>query len=631
MNEKRSKLRIVGKRLSTPLAVLLAVSMLLAGGGCFSSGEGELYYGRVIVPRVQEFRWSDGGLPRVFDPALAAAPPDTDVVRAMYEGLTDYDPRNLTPVSAVAMRWESSPDNRKWTFYLRRDARWSNDDPVTARDFVNSWQRTLRLGDRAPHAKLLENIEGAQNASAPPSDVSQRDEGADTNSKGDEGRESKEDTEPQTPAPLFGVEAVSDYILRVRLQRPDKNFPALVAHPVFRPVHVTEATNGIDSQKEYSDPGSETIGPQVVSNGAFRLTSLAPDGVVLERAKNYWNAKTVALERVRFVPTRNAEAALAAYRAGEVDAVTNAAFEPLAVKLLATYKDFRRETYGALTYYSFNTSHALFNNIRIREALAIAIDRDRLSADVMDGVTEPAKKFLPDQVIDVSESEEVGESKGERPAVPLEYNVERARRLMIEAGFAGGMGFPRIRLLVNRNEQQRRMAQAIAAMWRSALGVETDIIVLNWDEYMAALRSGDYDLARRSMVMQTTDEETNMLSMFDHDALKSNGISATNQEQAAEPTNSPAASGSPQHSEAEQMVLPSEPQNILTEAQALKKLPAIPIYFASSYSLVKPYVVGFNTNLLDVHSLANVRIDTSWQPERGKGRKGEWEKGRVRE
>src|SRR5918911_5087528 len=143
------------------LASALALIVSLVCSGCFLDTEVEPFYGRVNVPRAQEFRWSDGGLPQTFDPALAAAPPDTDAVRAIFEGLTEYDPKTLTPVPGVAARWESSADNLMWTFYLRKDARWSNNDPVTAQDFVRSWQRTLQLGERAPHVRLLRNIQGA--------------------------------------------------------------------------------------------------------------------------------------------------------------------------------------------------------------------------------------------------------------------------------------------------------------------------------------------------------------------------------------------------------------------------------------------------------------------------------------
>src|ERR1043165_1599906 len=157
---KRTKRRLNFGKWRAPVASLLLIVMAFTGG-CFLDHEVEPYYGKANTPKAQEFRWSDGGLPQVFDPALAAVPPDTDAVRAMFEGLTEYDPKTLEPVPGVAVRWESSEDNRVWTFYLRHDARWSNNDPVTAQDFVRSWQRTLELGDRAPHVKLLRNIEGA--------------------------------------------------------------------------------------------------------------------------------------------------------------------------------------------------------------------------------------------------------------------------------------------------------------------------------------------------------------------------------------------------------------------------------------------------------------------------------------
>jgi len=604
------------------LAVCLAVSLTVASGGCFSSDEGEPYYGRVSVPVRQEFRWSDGGLPQVFDPALAAAPPDTDVVRAMFEGLTEYDARSLKPVSGVALRWESAAEDREWTFHLRHDARWSNGEPVTAHDFVHSWQRTLQLGERAPHAKLLANLEGAQvNAAArpllTPSLPASRDESAASGA-------SQVALPEASPTPLkteLGVEALDDYTLRVRLQRPDKNFPSLVAHPVFRPVHKTkgaedvapgDAVEGDEEKRAGHETRPEQAAP-IISNGAFNLSMQADDGIVLERAGSYWNAKIVALERVRFVAAKDAEAALSAYRAGEVDAVTNVNIEPLAMKLLTPYKDFRRATFGALTFYDFNTARAPFNDRRVRRALSLAVDRQRLSADTLGGATEAAVKFLPS-------TGNAGEDNPDAGNQGVAFNADAARRLLAEAGFEGGNNFPRVRLLVNRNEQHRAVAAAIAAMWRNVLGVETEIVLRNWDEYEAALRSGDYDVARRSMVMQTLDEESNMLAMFDPERLNfvtssemGGGVGA---EASASPTPRPDIRGDATSPAAppESSSSKSAPRRILSEQQALEELPAIPIYFASSYALVKPYVAGFDANLLDAPSLQHVRIDTNWQP-----------------
>src|SRR6185436_20548167 len=140
------------------------------------------------------------------------------------------------------------------------------------------------------------------------------------------------------------------------------------------------------------------------------------------------------------------------------------------------------------------------------------------------GATEPAKRFLPESVPD-TQAPVVNKSE------VLEKEHERARELLAEAGFPDGRGFPKVRLLINRNEQQRLVAQSVATMWRNVLNIETEIVIKNWDEYEAAIREGDYDVVRRGLVMQTTDELTNIRMLF------SEGT------QAAQAT--PAAKGSP--------------------------------------------------------------------------------------
>lgn len=540
-------------RFSCLCSFILAVC--LAHTGCFSSNEPSTYYGKVVTPRSQELRWSNGGLPQTFDPAFAAAPPDTDAVRALFEGLTDCDPRTLAPVPAVATRWESSSEGRVWTFYLRDNARWSNGEKVTADDFVRSWERTLKIGPLAPHTELLSNIEGAT--------------------------PEVESTKPEEQSPRiatphrFGVRAINEHVLQVTLQHADHSFPALVAHPVFRPVKVADA-----------DRTSRLESHDLISNGAFLLSATESNRVRLERAKTYWDGASVALEKVTFVNTASAEDALTAYEAGELDAITNAPFEPLALKLLAPYKDFRRSTYGALTYYRFNTSRAPFDDVRVREALALAIDRERISRDDLGGATEPAGKFLPEAM------------SGEKPVVEkaelLEYDVNKAKELLTEAGYPNGEGFPVIRLLINRNEQQRVVAQSIAAMWRSALNIETEIVIRSWEEYEAAIKANDYDVVRRGIVMQTTSEVMNLKMLFgrDSDVLE---VAPPAPEGGLRPT--------PQ---------PDEKVVVESEMQALKDLKAVPIYFASSYSLVKPYVSGFDANVLDVACLKKTRLDTNW-------------------
>ncbi|HSE30272.1 MAG TPA: peptide ABC transporter substrate-binding protein [Pyrinomonadaceae bacterium] len=538
---------------------VLFLALALTHVGCFGEETPATYYGRVLVPRAQEFRWSDGGIPQTFDPAFAAAPPDTDAVRALFEGLTDYDSKTLQPVPGVATRWESASDNRIWTFYLREDARWSNGERVTASDFVRSWERTFRIGPLAPHTELLANIE-----STPPAIPNKEPEATASTS-----------SFPATAR--LGLEAIGDNVLRVHLRRSDPSFPSLVAHPVFRPVKIAESTE------------TRRLEPvDLVFNGAFQLAATQPDRVLLERAKTYWDGASVSLQRVAFVNSPNAELALAAYHSGEIDAVTSAAFEPLALKLLAPYKDFRRSTFGALTYYSFNTSKAPFDDVRVREALAISIDRERVSRNDLGGATEAAGKFLPPQM------------SGAEPVVAktdlLEQDAERARSLLAAAGYPNGEGFPVIRLLINRNEQQRIVAQSIASMWLTTLGIQCEIVIKNWDEYEAALKAGDYDIVRRGVVMQTADELTNLRLLFPIDRPLGTNANLNN---SSTNTSAPVTGK-------------REVPSIESESQALKELKAMPIYFASAYSLVKPYVSGFDANVLDAPSLKRTSINTNW-------------------
>jgi oligopeptide transport system substrate-binding protein len=653
------------RRVRARLWLTLAVSAALLSGGCFREEKGERFYGRVVVPASQELSWSDGGLPKVFDPARAAAPPDTDAVRALYEGLTDYEPGTLRPVPAAASRWESAEGGRRWTFHLREDARWTNGDPVTAQDFVRSWRRTLQFGERSPHAALLANIEGVPSqpaesgavggelsaqggaaggmsfrAETPRAAQGQLNSStAQGQSKNSTSQGQSKDSKKQAPASTpLGVVALDARTLRVTLQRPDLNFPALVAHPVFRPVHELSAESDLEAfQQEQAQGRGRRAEFGIVTNGAFSLARLAGDSVELERAGSYWDAASVKLERVRFVGGET-EASLASYRAGGVDVVTNAPVEPLAVKLLTPYEDFRRETFAALNYYRFNTSRPPFDDLRVRQALALALDVERLSRDTLGGATEPAARFLPPaQGEDGSDNGGAATGKAEAgdvsaPAdksvggidksvgggdknvdgvepVRLGRDVARARRLLEEAGYPGGVNFPRMRLLVNRNEQQRLVALAVARMWREALGVETEVVVRPWEEYEAMLRAGDYDVARRSLVMQTTDEETNMLELFS-DAVQAETPPAADESNAA-PTPAAVPSQTPVGTAAARAETRPAPP-ILTEAQALRELPAVPLHFSSSYALVKPYVEGFESNLLDAPSLKHVRINTGW-------------------
>ena len=403
----------------------------------------EPFYSQTAPTGKKEFRWSNGKTAKSFDPALAAASPETDIIRAVFEGLTDTNPTNLEAIPAIAVKWEASEDFRTWTFHLRKDAKWSNGERVTAKDFERSWKRLAEMGVKVSNYKLLQNIVGMQipvkeilpNIENKPTDVfanlanqnvqtlprQSNTNTANTSTINPTNTEKKtekkqtEKTETAEKEPKFGVEVVDNFTLKVSLVNADKNFPALVAHPLFRPIY----GDGKDFE-------SGKLNASIVTNGAFRISSVGQDGITLDRAENFWNKDKIELERVRFVPTENAEAALQSYRAGELDAVTNADFAPLALKLLEPYNDFHRTTHSALNFYEFNLTKAPFNDRRVREALAIAIERERLTEGTTEGATKPAFGFLP-----------FSADKNK-----LTQDIRRAKILLEEAGFLDGRENP---------------------------------------------------------------------------------------------------------------------------------------------------------------------------------------------
>ncbi len=592
------------------------------------------FYAETAPPQKKEFRWSNGKMPKSFDPALASAPPETDVVRAIYEGLTDTEPKTLNAVSAIAIDWKSTDDFKTWTFNLRRDARWSNGERITAQSFVRSWKRLAEMKGKVSHPELLQNIVGMKVSekeirpsvesdgfdilSKPLATENSQLLSGQTNSNSstvlqeppeinsNTARKSKVETSSERK---YGVEAVDNFTLKILLVKPDKDFPALVAHPIFRPIY--------GDGKEFE---TARLNADIVTSGAFRVFSIGQDGITLDRAENYWNKESVETERVRFVPTENAEKALEAYRAGEVDAVTNADFEPLALKLLTPYEDFQRTVHAALNFYEFNLKKPPFDDRRVREALAIAIERERLTEDEMGGASQPALSFLP--------------FSNEKTKLVQDSN--RAKNLLAETGFADGENFPTIKLLVNRNNVQQRIARSVAKMWKQNLNIETEIVVKDSTEITSAWASEGYALVRRGAVISTTNESANMLAIFlpedevisdatnnksieTSEVLLQNGNSNTAVSVVTSEQSKIEGDANPTPSENLNTKMAADGETILTEAQAIVELHAIPLYFPTSYSLVKPYIQGFDINVLDAPSLKNVKIDNNWQPKKAKG------------
>jgi oligopeptide transport system substrate-binding protein len=231
----------------------------------------------------------------------------------------------------------------------------------------------------------------------------------------------------------------------------------------------------------------------------------------------------------------------------------------------------------------------------VREALAISIERERLTEGEMEGGTQPALTFLP---------------FGTNSDVGIVQDKERALALLDEAGFPGGRDFPKMRLVVNRNETQQRVARVVARMWKQNLNIETEIVVKENAELELARNSGDFDLIRRGVVFPTADELMSILAILkppQHPA-DTPPVSSDIGVEARDPQNGIAPKPPERSTSIE------SPDVTMSEANAVYELWAIPLYFPTSYSLVKPYVVGFEMNSLDAPTLSDVSIDAGWQP-----------------
>jgi oligopeptide transport system substrate-binding protein len=603
------------------LFFVAALSVLLSACAEIQRPTPEPFYAETTPPAKQEFRWSNGRAPKSFDPARASAAPETDIVRALFEGLTDIDPRTLKEVPAAAEKWTSSPDLRVWTFSLRKDARWSNGERVTADDFLTSWKRLAVLGDKSAHRELVQNIVGLkteQSSATSPIDAAGSSHSSAQGVKPNHNEQSNTavisaspDPMSQTPAmnsvldrtaktetvekskvapEKFGVEAVDESTLRITLTSPDRDLPKLVANPIFRPIY----GDGVELD-------AYPLDADIITNGPFTVASVERDAIVLDRSDTYWDKASVSLERVRFVFKENAEAALTAYKKGEIDALTNAEFEPLAVKILSPYDDFRQTPHSALNLYEFNTKNAPFNDQRVREAFAISIDRERITDVELERMARPATSFLP---------------LNDNTNTELSFDVQKAKQLLESAGFAAGAAFPKVRLLINRNDTQQRVARAISRMWKQNLNIDTEIIVKELSEIDMARASGDYDMVRRGIVLPTADEAAGMAAIFGPakklEAAATIQLSKGDKREQESNFAGPAKDGI---GEPVQLIS----TGIVSEDEAIIELNAIPLYFPMAYSLVKPYVKGFEINGLDATTLKEINIDSTWQPKTLRG------------
>jgi oligopeptide transport system substrate-binding protein len=534
----------------TRAAALLALTLVFLLGGC---RRGETPADRAMREGI--LLLGNGTEPEDLDPHITTGMPEYRITAALFEGLTSYAAKDLAIEGGVAARWEISDDGLVYTFHLRPEARWSNGDPVTAHDFAYGWRRVLSpaLGNR--YTYLYDPVRGATAFHA-----------------------------GQIPWEDVGIKALDDHTFRVGLDHPVPYLLGLLTHNTFYPVHrATIERHGRMDQRgtPWTQPGN------LVSNGPFQLHHWRNASLIEVRPNpHYWDRGAVKLNAIRVFPIESADTEERAFRNGQLHA-TNTIPRHLLPRLRERQApELRLAPFLGVYYYEFNATRPPLDDPRVRRALSLAIDRTLLVERVTRGNEEPAYSFLHPGTL------------GGRPAPRFQADIDEARRLLAEAGFPGGEGFPRLDILYNTLESHRILAEALQQMWRVNLGINLRLTNQEWQVYLRNRRAGQFDIARAGWVASYHDGTVFTNLMMSDSGNNNSGWS--------DPAYDAVAMQVRRETDPERrLALFHQLGAMLNEA-----MPVMPLYYYTSANLVDPRVRGWYDTLLDIHPLKSVHFAT---------------------
>ena len=539
--------------------VALMALLLIAGCGEQERTEqtiesGEIYGGDsgAELAKEQVFRKNNGAEPGTLDPHRAEGVPASNILRDLFEGLVVELP-NGEYIPGIAESWTVSEDSKRYVFKIRKNAKWSNGDAFTAYDYVYSFKRSVDPKTLSNYSSMLYPIKNARAIVM--------------------GEASPEQ---------LGVYSEDENTLVVELEKPTPYFLSLLTHSTTYPVH-QESVERLG--KLFTRPGN------LVSNGAFKLEEWRVQShIKIVKNEQYWDNESTTLEATYYYSLNDANSALKRYRANELDFTDTIPLEQLTLIKNRMADEYRVAPYFGSYYYGFNNTKAPFkNNPKLRTALNMAIDRDILVNIVIGAGQIPAYSFVPPvKTFQPIEPEWSTWSKEKREAEAL--------RLYQEAGYSKDKPLE-VEILYNTSENHKKVALAVAAMWKQALGAKTILRNQEWKVFLDTRRMqnetqifragwiGDYDDPYTFSQMLHAENEMNHPGydseeynrLVDLAATKNAGEDRLNDLRAAE--------------------------RVLT-----KDLPIIPLYFYVSQHMIKPWVIGLEDNVMDHHYSKYVKI-----------------------
>ena len=525
----------------TDLQIVIATILLACVFSACSSSAKSKYFGKTAVAEDNVLRYTSGSEPDSLDPAVATGQPEARVMMALYDALVEYHPKTMEPMPSVAESWEIGAGGTEYLFHLRRNARFSNGDPITARDFAYSFRRAVSpdlaalngyLGYYIKYAEpynagemfvrdpsgrfvLKSDVDETLAAEAvPPHETL----GADTEFHRyldspdrltvpgtEKQRAELFEKDPKLKAAVegkdfvpirgedIGVEAVDDFTFRIRLTQPAPYFIGLLGHQLFRVVH---------SPTVEKFGKAWTKAENIVTSGTFLLKEHRPyDRIVTVKNPMYWDADMVRLDGIEFYPLDEATTMMNLYKAGSIDAMYNHTPPAAWNEVIRQYEDeYLNFPEVAIEYYTVNVTKPPMNDLKVRQAFSLAIDREALAK--FRKTTKPLTDFTPEGIFPKYEEArtKVYTEELRKKGMTLEqwksrvFDPAKARQLLTEAGFAvqesGGRysvpNFPtdKVELLYNTAESNKAVAEFIQAQWKQNLGVTIPLKNMEWKTFL---------------------------------------------------------------------------------------------------------------------------------------------------
>jgi oligopeptide transport system substrate-binding protein len=509
------------------------------------------------VPALAEVVYNRGNDsdPETLDPQLTSTVAEAHIMRDLFETLTVYGAK-AEVLPGAAESWTTSADGLTWTFKLRPGATWSNGDAVKASDFVFAWRRILDPATGAEYASMLfpvKNAEALNKGEAKPEDL--------------------------------GARAIDDATLEVTLNSPTPYFIEMLTHQATVPLPEAVVTRlGAD----WSKPGN------MVSNGAYTLVSYTPgDKVQLAKSASYHGAADVQIDVVNYFPFEDRAACVRRFEAGEVDSCSDLPADQMA-QLREKFGDqVRTPPYLGTYYLAVKTSKTPFDDVRVRRALDLAIDREFLAEEIWSGTMLPAYSWVPPGASNYADGPTIDFEDMSMPD-----REDEAKKLLAEAGF--GPDNPlKVEISYNTSENHKATTTAIADMWKEVLGVETSLVNRDGASHFAFLRQkGDFDLARAGWIADYNDAES-FLGL-----MKSNNP-GFNYSDYSNPEFDKLMAASYQESDlAKRAELLKQAETIV-----LKDDPNFALMHYSSHTLYSPKLTGWEDNIMNVYPTRLLKLD----------------------